>query len=98
MANVLTTKMSSKGQVVLPEALRRANGWAAGTSFTVLVYKGSVIKQPLKAPSDEELAAEFEAVFSESRKQAQAAGMKPADIASAVRSVRTARRLRRASL
>jgi AbrB family looped-hinge helix DNA binding protein len=30
-----TTKLSSKGQVVLPKSVREAHGWAAGTEFVV---------------------------------------------------------------
>ena len=48
MTKVMTTKMSSKGQVVLPEALRQMYGWESGTAFTILTYKGSIIMQPLK--------------------------------------------------
>ena len=96
MNSVMTTRMSSRGQVVLPEALRQKYGWDAGTSFTVLVYKGAVIMQPLAAPSEAELAAEFEAAFAESRQQAKTAGMKPGDVAAAVKAVRINHRLRRA--
>jgi len=92
--NVMTTKMSSKGQVVLPEALRNEYGWGVGTSFTVIVYKGSVIMQPLKTPTESELAAEFDAAFAESRRQAKAAGMTPDDITDAISDVRHSRRLR----
>jgi len=95
MTNIMTTKLSSKGQVVLPEALRNMYGWDAGTSFTVLVYKGSVIMQPIKTPTDEELAKEFDAAFDESRRQARAAGMRPEDIARAVSEVRRERKVRR---
>ena len=96
MTNVMTTKMSSKGQIVLPEALRTMFGWESGTSFTVYAYKGSVIMQPLKAPTEEELAAEFDEVFAEVRRQAKEAGMTPGDITKAIKSVRTERRMRRA--
>jgi bifunctional DNA-binding transcriptional regulator/antitoxin component of YhaV-PrlF toxin-antitoxin module len=96
MTNVMTTKMSSKGQVVLPEALRQMYGWESGTAFTVLVYKGAVIMQPLKTPTDEEMAAEFEEAFAESRRQARDAGMTPSDISNAIAEVRSARRARRA--
>lgn len=71
MTKVMTTKMSSKGQVVLPEALRQMYGWESGTAFTVLVYKGSIIMQPLKTPTDEEIAAEFEDAFAQARQQAK---------------------------
>ena len=74
MTNVMTTKMSSKGQVVLPEALRQMYGWRSGTAFTILVYNGSIIMQPLKTPTDEEVAAEFEEAVAECRRQAKDAG------------------------
>lgn len=95
MANVMTTKMSSKGQVVLPEALRQMYGWGSGTAFTVLAYKGSIILQPLQTPTDDEIAAEFDGAFAEARRQAMDAGMKPVDISDAIAKVRSARRARR---
>ena len=96
MTKVMTTKMSSKGQVVLPEALRQMYGWESGTAFTILAYKGSIIMQPLKTPSEDEIAAEFETAFAESRRQAKAAGMTPMDIDKAISDVRCERRARRA--
>lgn len=95
MTNVMTTKMSSKGQVVLPEALRQMYGWRSGTVFTILVYNGSIIMQPLKTPTDEEVAAEFEEAVAECRRQAKDAGMTPIDISNAIAEVRSARRTRR---
>ena len=94
MTNVMTTKMSSKGQVVLPEALRKIYGWQSGTAFTVLAYKGSIIMQPLRTPTEEEIVAEFEDAFEEARRQAKDAGM-TADITTAIAEVRKARRARR---
>lgn len=94
MVSVMTTRMSSKGQVVLPEALRQMYGWGSGTAFSVLVYKGSVIMQPLKTPTDEEMAAELEEAFAESRRQAKDAGLTPMDVSDAVAEVRRARRTR----
>ena len=95
MTNVMTTKMSSKGQVVLPEALRQMYGWQNGTAFTILVYKGSIIMQPLRTPTEDEIVAEFEDAFEEARRQAKAAGMMPTDITTAIAEVRKARRARR---
>ena len=92
MTKVMTTKMSSKGQVVLPEALRQMYGWESGTAFTILTYKGSIIMQPLKTPTEDEIAAEFEAAFEESRRQAKAAGMTPMDISNAISDVCRERR------
>ena len=95
MTNVMTTRMSSKGQVVLPEALRQMYGWQSGTAFTILAYKGSIIMQPLKTPTEEEVAAEFEDAFEEARRLAQDAGMTPLDVTNAIADVRNARRTRR---
>lgn len=96
MTQVMTTKMSSKGQIVLPEALRRTYGWQSGTAFTVLVYNGAVIMQPLKTPTEEEIKTEFEDAFEESRRLAKEAGMVPLDITEAITKVREARRETRA--
>ena len=95
MTNVMTTKLSSKGQVVLPEALRQMYGWQSGTAFTILVYKGSIIMQPLRTPTEEEIVAEFEDAFEEARRQAKAAGMMPVNVTNAIAEVRKARRARR---
>ena len=98
MMNVMTTKMSSKGQVVLPEALREMNGWGVGTAFTLMMYKGALIMQPIRTPTESELVAEFDAAFEESRRQAREAGMTPAAIGRAIAEVRrehAARRSRR---
>ena len=95
MANVMTTKLSSKGQVVLPEALRNMFGWDAGTSFTVIAYKGSVIMQPIKMPTEEELAREFDEAIDESCRQARAAGITRADVSRVISEVRKERHARR---
>ena len=71
-------------------------GWQSGTAFTILAYKGSIIMQPLKTPTDEEIAAEFEEAFEEARRQAMDAGMVPSDITDAIAAVRSTRRTRRA--
>ena len=35
MFNMETTKLSSKGQVVLPKSVRDAHGWGPGTEFVI---------------------------------------------------------------
>jgi len=37
-----TTKLSSRGQVVLPKSVRDAHGWASGTEFTVELMSDGV--------------------------------------------------------
>jgi AbrB family looped-hinge helix DNA binding protein len=54
MVTISTTRMSSKGQVVIPEEIREKLGLHAGTQFAVLGAKGMVILRPLNPPSLEE--------------------------------------------
>jgi AbrB family looped-hinge helix DNA binding protein len=42
-----TTRLSSKGQVVLPSSFRRAHNWRAGTVFAVEETAEGVLLKPL---------------------------------------------------
>jgi AbrB family looped-hinge helix DNA binding protein len=44
-----TTKLSSKGQVIIPKGVRNAHGWAAGLELTVTDTGDGVLLRP-KAP------------------------------------------------
>ena len=54
-----TTRLSSKGQVILPKSVRDARNWKAGTQFGVEVVGEGVLLRPLKPFG----AATFEQVF-----------------------------------
>ena len=41
-----TTKMSSKGQVVIPKSLRTAHRWKPGTEFIVEERGGEILLRP----------------------------------------------------
>lgn len=43
---MLTTRLSSKGQVIIPSALRNAHRWAAGTDFLVIDTSDGVLLKP----------------------------------------------------
>ena len=43
-----TTKLSSKGQVILPKSVRDARHWRPGMEFTVEEVGGGVLLRPLK--------------------------------------------------
>ncbi len=43
-----TTKLSSKGQVILPVSIRLANQWQAGVEFSVENTADGVLLRPLK--------------------------------------------------
>jgi AbrB family looped-hinge helix DNA binding protein len=80
MATIETTKMSSKGQIVIPEDIRNRLGLKTGDKFLVKGDKDVVILKALTNPSLEE----FDGLIKTARKQAREAGLKRADIAKAV--------------
>jgi len=43
-----TTRLSSKGQIILPKAVRDAHHWAPGTDFSVEDTGDGVLLRPLK--------------------------------------------------
>ncbi len=85
MSNLATTKMSSKGQVVIPEGIRKRLGLKAGAQFVVVADKDVVILKAISPPSMED----FDALISEARKQARKTGMKRSDITAAIAKVRS---------
>ena len=84
MAGLATTRLSSKGQVVIPEEIRTALGLEPGARFVVLSDKDVVILKRIDAPAREEVRA----LAAKIRKHARQAGIKPADVQKAIRSVR----------
>jgi len=83
MDKVATTKMSSKGQVVIPEEIREALGLGPGAQFVVVGEGDVVILKRISPPS----MSEFDEILGEAHRQARRAGMKRSDIAAAVKSV-----------
>jgi AbrB family looped-hinge helix DNA binding protein len=43
-----TTRLSSKGQVILPRSVRAAHGWEPGVEFAVVDTADGVLLRPLK--------------------------------------------------
>ena len=85
MAEIATTKMSSKGQVVIPEDIRRRLGLRSGSQFVVVGEKDTVILKTIAPPTMEE----FDRLIAQARKQARRAGLKRSDMKAVVAKVRT---------
>lgn len=79
-----TTKMSSKGQVVIPEDIRKRLKLSEGTQFVVTGKDDVVILKAISEPSLDE----FESLIQEARAQAKQAGLKKSDITKAVSKAR----------
>lgn len=91
MNTLEVTSMSSKGQVVIPNAIRSSLGLKSGAKMAVITDGENILMKPLETPK---LAA-FELLVAKSRSYARRAGLKPADVATAVRKARDADRARR---
>ena len=61
MYAVETAKMSSKGQLVIPEVFRKSYGWNAGMTILMVGTGSGVVLQPLTVPSDEQVNATIRA-------------------------------------
>ena len=73
MIGFSTTKLTSKGQVVIPEQTRKRLGMKEGTQFMVLEGKDAVIFKVIQPPS----MKDFDNLLSAARKQAKIVGLKP---------------------
>lgn len=84
LENVYTTKMSSKGQIVIPENIRDSLGLTAGTQFVVVGKGDTVILKLISPPPLEEL----QELLIEARKSAKKTKLKKTDVLSTIRKVR----------
>lgn len=84
MPNLATTKMSSKGQVVIPENIRKRLKLKAGAQFVVVGDNDVVILKAISPPS----MKEFDQLISDARKQAKKVGLKKSDLSAAISKVR----------
>ena len=87
MSDVSTTKLSSRGQVVIPEEIRQRLGLEEGDQFVVLGDADAVVLKRIQPPN----LKEFDALLIRARKAAKKAGLQEKDIAAAIRRVRAAR-------
>lgn len=84
MSLVATTKLSSKGQVVIPEDIRNKMGLHFGDQFLVLAEKDVVILKIVTRPN----MNEYNALITKARKSAKAAGLTSESIKSAIKVAR----------
>ncbi len=79
------TKLSSKGQVVLPQGIREKLRLEAGAKFVVIGEGDVVILKRLEVPAREQLKE----LIKESRVYARKTGLKRSDIPRAIKQIRT---------
>ena len=84
MSDLAMTRMSTKGQVVIPESIRKQLRLKAGAQFIVVGERDVVILKTITPPPLDE----FDELIARTRKQAKQAGMKRSDIPAALAKVR----------
>ncbi len=87
MKRLATTKLSSKGQVVIPEEIRDRLGLKPGSQFVVVGERDVVILKTIAPPAMDD----FDGLVRRARSAARRAGMKPADVERAVSQARRGR-------
>ena len=84
MSDVATTKMSSKGQIVIPEEIRKKLKLKTGSRFMVLGENDVVILKNITPPSMDE----FDDLIITARLQAKKAGLKQSEVRNIISEVR----------
>ena len=82
------TRLSSKGQVVLPLAVRRKLHLSSGAKFAVLGEGDTVILKRIALPP----LSEIKKLLQESRRYARQVGLTPSDVKKAIQRVRRSNR------
>ncbi len=83
-----TTKMSSRGQVVIPENVRAVVSASEGTLFAVVGSEDTIVLKKIGLPSKEALIKDLEKIAQEGRKRLESKGLKESDIPGMIRRIR----------
>ncbi|MFZ2486304.1 MAG: AbrB/MazE/SpoVT family DNA-binding domain-containing protein [Candidatus Rickettsiella isopodorum] len=84
MNTLATTRLSSKGQVVIPEEIREQMGLHAGDQFVVLAKKGVVILKTISPPEQ----SEYFPLIKKTRRAAKLAGITKSSVNAAIQKAR----------
>lgn len=87
MKDAATTRLSSKGQVVIPEEIRHRLGLDPGARFVVVGDGDVVILKVIRTPE----MSEFDELVGRARKAAKRAGRRKRDVNDVIRAVRDRR-------
>jgi AbrB family looped-hinge helix DNA binding protein len=84
METLATTRMSSKGQIVIPESIRKQLNLQKGAQFIVVGNEDVVILKKIIPPD----MGEFDVLIRQARMQAKESGLKQKDIEPAIAKAR----------
>ena len=81
--------MSSRGQIVLPIAIRRKLNLGEGSQFLVLTDNENILLKPVREPSLDE----FYSLIEQAQKTAAQLGLTEDDIATEIKAMRAEKRM-----
>ncbi|MEK6792394.1 MAG: hypothetical protein AABX95_01090 [Nanoarchaeota archaeon] len=81
-------KMSSKGQIVIPQGIRAEICASEGTMFAVISGRDSIVLKKIVTPSKEELICELKEIAREGAKRAEKLGIRESDVLDLVHKAR----------
>jgi len=84
MSELATTRMSSKGQVVIPEEIRKRLRLDAGIEFIVIGEGDAIILKAISTPP----LGEFDALLKSAKQAARKANLRSSDIKNSVKRTR----------
>jgi AbrB family looped-hinge helix DNA binding protein len=88
MENIDFTRLSSKGQIVVPRRIRERLHLADGEIFLIFGSNDTLVLKRVQEPS----SAEFKKILTRARKLAKEKGLKPKDMDKAITDARNAAR------
>ncbi|MEK6887315.1 MAG: AbrB/MazE/SpoVT family DNA-binding domain-containing protein [Candidatus Aenigmatarchaeota archaeon] len=77
---VETVKMSSKGQIVIPQDIRDGISAEEGTIFAITSNRDTLILKKINMPSKENILKELDMIAKMSQKKLQKMGIKESDL------------------
>lgn len=84
MENIDYTKLSSKGQIIVPKGIRDSLNMKVGEVFMIFADRDTIILKRVQKPSD----ADLKELFERSRKAARERGLTSDDVDNAIKHAR----------
>ena len=88
MSGILSTKVSSRGQVVIPRSIRRELDLKEGTPLVVFTDRDMIVLKAVQVPSREDLKKRLEEMFKWGEAHAKKLGIKESDVPKMIARVR----------
>lgn len=87
-----TVRMSSKGQIVIPQDIRDILNAGEGSVFAVVASSDAVILKKIETPSKDELIKDLKKIANEGSKRAEKLNIKESDVQNIIHKIRKSKK------